>query len=629
MISIKNLLNIFVYFSALVAFVSVINFISPIVSLFFIFLILLSIYLEKNRKLLNRLFINVVSVVIVLFSLIRITPENIVLPALEALVLLLGIKFIEDKKPRDYIQIFAISVFVLAGRALLSLDIIYLVYFIILFFLVSIGLVILTFYSQNKDIILSKNQALSLIFKLATIPILAIPFTIVIFIILPRTDYPLFSFLNNQKTAITGFSSKVEIGEVSSIQETNTVAFRFTTDRPVNKNVYIRGIVLDYFDGKKWIRKDKTIIKRFPSRKVLRKSVKQTVFLTPYGENYLFSINYPVFVKGINHKFYKDYTLESVKPIKKAIKYTVYSLISNKIPEKSINLNRYLQIPKNTSKKLIKFAKSLKKGKTNQEFVNFLKRYFNKNFKYSLENLPVSEKPIEDFLFKYKYGNCEYFASATALILRINGIPARLVAGYRNVYYNEIGNYYLVLQKDAHVWVEYYENGIWHTLDTTIAPASNLSVKREIPLTFKIKLFFDTINYYYITFIVNFDTTKQIKIAKNLGGTLLNIKTIFEKNITLISLILGVTFIIAIAVKQVKIPLEKRALDSFLKTLEKKGYEKSDNEGLEEFVMKIKDDNIRLIALKWVKEYEKIIFKDKKLTLSDYKLLKNIENLLK
>lgn len=629
MISIKNLLNIFVYLSAFVSFFSVVNFINPLVSIFFFGLILLSIYLEKNKKLLSRLLINIVSIIIVLLSFIRIAPDNIVLPALEALVLLLGIKFIEDKKPRDYIQIFAISVFILAGRALLSLDMLYLLYFLVLFFVVAIGLVILTFYSQNSNIVLSKQQTKFLIFKLSLIPILAIPFTIIIFTILPRTDYPLFSLLNQQKTAKTGFSSNVEIGKVSSIQETNAVAFRFIANKPISQDIYIRGIVLDYFDGKKWSRKNKRVLKKFISKKSLNNTVRQTIFLTPYGENYLFSINYPIYVKGIKHNFYIDYTLESVKPIKNAIKYTVHSLISDKIQEKSTNLDKYLQIPKNTSKELIEFAKKSKEGRSDREFIDFLQVYFSKNFKYSLENLPISNKPVEDFLFRYKYGNCEYFASTTALLLRINGIPARLVAGYRGVYYNEVANYYLVLQKNAHVWVEYYQNGFWNTLDTTVGTSYNLFIKKELPLLFKIKLFFDTVNYYYITFIVNFDTSKQIKIAKNLGETFLSIKTFLEEKLVFIVLSVVLGILIVILVRELRTPLEKKALSQFLKTLEKKGYKKYDNEGLEEFVIKIDNERVKKIAFQWVKEYEKRTFKDKKFTLKDYKLLKNIKNLLK
>ena len=70
--------------------------------------------------------------------------------------------------------------------------------------------------------------------------------------------------------------------------------------------------------------------------------------------------------------------------------------------------------------------------------------------------MPLTTHPVEDFLFKYRYGNCEYFASAMAVMLRMSGIPSRLVGGYRGGYYIEVGKYYLIPEKNAHVWVEAY-----------------------------------------------------------------------------------------------------------------------------------------------------------------------------
>ena len=55
-------------------------------------------------------------------------------------------------------------------------------------------------------------------------------------------------------------------------------------------------------------------------------------------------------------------------------------------------------------------------------------------------------------------------------MLRINGIPARLVGGYRGGYYNDVGQYYIVPQKYAHAWVEaYVKPKGWVRLDPTPA----------------------------------------------------------------------------------------------------------------------------------------------------------------
>jgi protein-glutamine gamma-glutamyltransferase len=64
--------------------------------------------------------------------------------------------------------------------------------------------------------------------------------------------------------------------------------------------------------------------------------------------------------------------------------------------------------------------------------------------------------PIEDFVVNHRTGHCEYYASALVMMLRSQGIPARLIVGFRSDEYNTIGGYYQVRQRHAHVWVEAY-----------------------------------------------------------------------------------------------------------------------------------------------------------------------------
>jgi hypothetical protein len=67
-----------------------------------------------------------------------------------------------------------------------------------------------------------------------------------------------------------------------------------------------------------------------------------------------------------------------------------------------------------------------------------------------------SMDPIADFLINKRKGHCQYFASALAMLLRSIDIPTRLVVGFRPSEYNEVGDYFLVQQSHAHVWVEAY-----------------------------------------------------------------------------------------------------------------------------------------------------------------------------
>lgn len=86
--------------------------------------------------------------------------------------------------------------------------------------------------------------------------------------------------------------------------------------------------------------------------------------------------------------------------------------------------------------------------------------------------------PVLDFLATHRQGHCEYFASSMALLARSLGIPARVVAGYRVAERNPLGDYYLVRERNAHAWVEAWdEDRGWQTYDPT--PAGAMTAQHE------------------------------------------------------------------------------------------------------------------------------------------------------
>jgi protein-glutamine gamma-glutamyltransferase len=91
------------------------------------------------------------------------------------------------------------------------------------------------------------------------------------------------------------------------------------------------------------------------------------------------------------------------------------------------------------------------------------------NYTYTLDFVGRSpERPIEEFLFRYRSGQCEYFASAMVLMLRSQGIPARLVTGFLGGEYNPFEGYTIVRDNNAHAWVEAYIPGEgWRIYDPT------------------------------------------------------------------------------------------------------------------------------------------------------------------
>ncbi|WP_199337633.1 MULTISPECIES: transglutaminase family protein [unclassified Nostoc] len=81
-------------------------------------------------------------------------------------------------------------------------------------------------------------------------------------------------------------------------------------------------------------------------------------------------------------------------------------------------------------------------------------------------------------------GHCEYFATATTLLLRAVGIPARYVVGYSVHEFSSLENQYIVRSRHAHAWTMAYINGKWQAFDTTPADWTNIENANASKLSF-------------------------------------------------------------------------------------------------------------------------------------------------
>jgi len=74
---------------------------------------------------------------------------------------------------------------------------------------------------------------------------------------------------------------------------------------------------------------------------------------------------------------------------------------------------------------------------------------------------------IGDFLERSKRGHCEYFATATALLLRAAGVPTRYATGFAMLEYSTLEEAYVVRARHAHAWTRAWVDGRWVDIDTT------------------------------------------------------------------------------------------------------------------------------------------------------------------
>lgn len=579
-------------------------------------------YFSINRNLLN--FITIIFIVLIFM---RITLQDIITPALESLLVLLSIKFIEDKDTRDYLQIFLISILIFVGTTIFSFEISFIIYFLIFIFLFNLAIVFLTYFSQDRKLILNFKEITKISYKTTLIPLISIPITVFLFFTLPRTPYPFFNFSGSTLTARSGFSENVKLGTVSNIQEDNSIIFRANMEKIDDEYLYWRGITLEYFEGDEWSDIDTGPIDK--KIKVEGNTIYQTIYLEPYSGTYFFGLDKPINITG-NRNIYKkdDFTFYAKDILSNRVRYDVISILSDTIEEKIPQNSYYLQLPENISQDIKNLSLSFQSGNeldTVKNVENYLK---NGDYRYSLKNLPTSNKPIDEFLFDKKQGNCEYFATSMAIILRVNGIPSRVVAGYKGGVYNDLGNYYILRQSDAHLWVEAYIDNIgWIRFDPTTPLLSEEFISNNKKIS-KFSLFIDTINYYYNTLIINYDFEKQIslfnKIREGFKKPEIKISINLKKLSNLIFVSLLVIFLLFFRVFFKKRSYEEKILTIFYKKMEKLGFKKKKNEGLEEFLQKIENSKIKESLTNFVFKFEELYYKDKKIGKEDYIALKQI-----
>ncbi len=90
-------------------------------------------------------------------------------------------------------------------------------------------------------------------------------------------------------------------------------------------------------------------------------------------------------------------------------------------------------------------------------------------------SVPDNTNVLDWFLFEGKEGYCAHYATSLAVMLRSEGVPARIAEGFLVDYKDVIDSQsYSISSKTAHVWVEAYMDGFgWIRLEPTVVNAGN------------------------------------------------------------------------------------------------------------------------------------------------------------
>ena len=135
-------------------------------------------------------------------------------------------------------------------------------------------------------------------------------------------------------------------------------------------------------------------------------------------------------------------------------------------------LARALQLPHGYHPRAVALGRSWREaGFSDRRIVGrAMEMFHNGDFYYTVTPPTYLQDTVDEFLFDSRRGFCEHYAAAFVILMRAAGIPARVVTGYQGGTINNIDDYLVVRQRDAHAWAEVWlQDRGWTRVDPTSA----------------------------------------------------------------------------------------------------------------------------------------------------------------
>ena len=378
----------------------------------------------------------------------------------------------------------------------------------------------------------------------------AVPLIVILFLLFPRITTGLRFQIAQSSLAASGFSARLSPGSVTSLATSSEAAFRaeFPDGKiPPAPAMYWRGVVMWQGEGLEWRapQAPAAIRRRAPTGSDLD-LIRQWITIEPHGERWMFALDWPALPPS-GATLAPGHYLWSGQPIRKPRRYEVKSY--PEIHEKELRPREramLLQVPGWISPATRQLAESWNRpGVDPRTVVESALRFFQtEGFRYSISPGPYKANDRDEFLFRRRLGFCEHYAASFATLMRLAGIPARVVVGYLGGEYNEFGRFFLIRQSDAHAWCEVWlpEKG-WQRVDPTSAVAPervNLGfdsfLQRQAgasqsdnfrrglarnlarqPIFNNARLAWESLNYTWDTRVLSFDAEAQQSLVAVIG----------------------------------------------------------------------------------------------------------------
>lgn len=261
------------------------------------------------------------------------------------------------------------------------------------------------------------------------------------------------------------------------------IIFRVKSAKP---KIYLRGRVLTHYENNLWTVAEKEPTGFYP---VSGKLIDTFTYQIYDFKSKTSSVLVPMTVSSIDIpveklKYGKDGEVIYQGNLKSDFKegFNIsgyeYSYLTPKAPEE------YLQLPNSYSEKVVRLTQEVVKGaKTDEEKIKLIRKFLINNYQYALavSVTPEDQDFVEYFLTESDAGYCVYFATATAVMSRIAGIPSRYVEGFVTPEIYEAGRDFPVSGERAHAWAEVYYNRKWQIVESTPTFTSRTSFDSEDP----------------------------------------------------------------------------------------------------------------------------------------------------
>lgn len=557
-----------------------------------------------------KIFVSLFSVGIVLFAAMSMRLDTIVDVFTGAAFLMAGVKMVDDKRPRDCIQILLLLTMTLIAAAFLGTSEVFIYHCFSFAFLSGLSLLLTTWYTRQPDARFSAAVVRQLLARALAMWVLMLPLCILLFFAAPRADLSMLPRRGADPQSSVGFSDVLTLGTVRQIQESDELAFRAEMDRLPPQMLYWRGLVLDTPRGASWYPSRRGMNRRSNPSRNDSVGMRQKITMEPMRYNIIFTLDVPLFVDGgeifpIGDGMFQRRNFRGSQRVEYEAVSQPSSVFRASRPLR--NPEFYLLLDDNDTSRLRRLVEEITHGLDNTGKIAAIMKYLSPPaFSYSLDDLPVARNALEVFVLSEKRGNCEYFAVAMTVMLRMAGIPARMVAGYQGGVYNQSGGYYIVDQANAHVWVEVWDDGetCWRRFDPT--PVVRGTAADAIARRYsKLELYFDVINYRLSSFFFGYDREAQSELVAGLRTALSNPQNYIQNNErefisagkTLIIALLSVgTLAVVIALLRTALrrgcrTREDVLLQVFLRTMRRRGYSKLPSEGLEEFARRVRAES--------------------------------------